>query len=167
LRPAGGFGRRVSHVGCRREEADGQIWLDTSHDGYVPRLGIVHHRRLYMSDDGEDLRGEDRIEGRGGARFALRFHLHPGVHASLSQGGNAALLRLGSGQGWRLRIDNAEIALEDSVYLGRAGQMLRSRQVVATGALGEDETLLRWALVREDRKRRPKRKSPTPTAASA
>ena len=73
---------------------------------------------------------------------------------------------------WRLRIDNAAIALEDSVYLGRAGQALRTRQVVATGALEGDETLIPWALTREDRKKRPKRKAPDrdappSTAASA
>jgi uncharacterized heparinase superfamily protein len=155
LRPEG-LGRRVSHTTCRREEAEGQIWLETSHDGYAANLGVIHHRRLYLSDDGEDLRGEDRIEGHGGARFALRFHLHPDVDASLAQSGTAALLRLRSGQGWRLRIDNAALALEDGAYLGKAGTVERTRHVVATGALEGDETLLRWALTREDRKKRPK-----------
>jgi uncharacterized heparinase superfamily protein len=156
LKPQG-LGRRVSHVICRREEAEGQIWLDASHDGYAANLGVLHHRRLYLSDDGEDLRGEDRIEGHGGARFALRFHLHPAVDASLAQGGAAALLRLPSGQGWRLRIDNAALALEESAYLGTAGQVQRTRHVVATGPLEGEETLLRWALTREDRKKRAKR----------
>jgi uncharacterized heparinase superfamily protein len=157
LKPAGGLGRRVTQVVCRREEAEGQTWLDTSHDGYVPNLGVIHHRRLYLADDGEDLRGEDRIEGHGGARFALRFHFHPDVDASLSQSGAAALLRLRSGQGWRLRVDNATLALEESVYLGKDGQILRSRQLVATGTLEGDDVRLPWALTREDRKKRPKR----------
>jgi len=152
-----GLGRRVTNVICRREEAEGQVWLDASHDGYLANLGIVHHRRLYLAEDGEDLRGEDRIEGSGGTRFALRFHVHPAVDATLAQGGTAALLRLPSGQGWRLRIDNATLALEESVYLGRAGQAQRTQQIVASGDLAGDDTLIRWALTREDRLKRAKR----------
>ncbi len=151
------LGRRVSQVTCRREEADGQIWLDVSHDGYAANLGAVHHRRFYLSGEGADLRGEDRIVGHGGARFALRFHLHPDVDATLAQGGTAALLRLKSGQGWRLRIDNAALALEESVYLGKAGETQRTQQVVATGTLDGGDTLVRWALTREDRRKRPKK----------
>ncbi len=154
-----GLGRRVTQVTCRREEADGQVWLDASHDGYASNLGVMHHRRLYLSDDGEDLRGEDRIAGHGGTRFTLRFHMHPAVDASLAQGGTAALLRLPSGQGWRLRIDSAALALEESVYLGKAGQTQRTQQVAATGSLDGDETVVRWALTREDRRKRAKKAS--------
>jgi uncharacterized heparinase superfamily protein len=152
-----GLGRRVTQVTCRREEVDGQIWLDASHDGYAANLGVIHQRRLYLSDDGEDLRGEDRIAGRGGVRFTLRFHMHPDVDASLAQGGTAALLRLKSGQGWRLRIDNASLSLEESVYLGKAGQAQRTQQLAANGTLEGDETIVRWALTREDRKKRARR----------
>lgn len=152
-----GLGRRVTQVICRREEAEGQVWLDASHDGYLANLGIVHHRRLYLAGDGEDLRGEDRIEGSGGTRFTLRFHVHPAVDATLAQGGTAALLRLPSGQGWRLRIDNATLVLEDSVYLGKAGQAQRTQQVAASGELSGDDNLVRWALTREDRLKRAKR----------
>ena len=152
-----GLGRRVTNVICRREEADGQVWLDSSHDGYLANLGIIHHRRLYLGENGEDLRGEDRIEGKGGARFTLRFHVHPSVDATLAQGGTAALLRLPSGQGWRLRIDNATLALEESVYLGKAGQAQRTQQIAASGELSGVDTLIRWALTREDRLKRAKR----------
>jgi uncharacterized heparinase superfamily protein len=156
-RPGGGLGRRPMHVACRREELDGQIWIDTSHDGYLAKLGIVLRRRLYLTSDGEDLRGEDIVEGHGGANSALRFHLHPDVDASLSQSGAAALLRLPSGQGWRLRVTGGTLSLEESAYLGIRGQVQRSVQVVIAGPLEGDETILRWALMREDTKRRPKR----------
>ena len=56
-----------------------------------------------------------------------------------------------------MRVDNATLALEESVYLGKDGQILRSRQLVATGTLEGDDVRLPWALTREDRKRRPKR----------
>lgn len=157
IRANGSFGRRPMHVVCRREELDGQIWIDASHDGYLPKLGVTHRRRLYLTPDGEDLRGEDIVEGHGGANFALRFHLHPDVDASLAQSGTAALLRLPSGQGWRLRIGGGALSIEESAYLGKRGQVQRTMQVVASGPLEGDETILRWALMREDTKKRPKR----------
>ncbi|MEX2201165.1 MAG: heparinase II/III family protein, partial [Dongiaceae bacterium] len=157
IRSGRGIGQRPMHVVCRREELDGQIWIDASHDGYRPKLGVTHRRRLYLTPDGEDLRGEDIVEGRGGANFALRFHLHPDVDASLAQGGSAALLRLPSGQGWRLRIAGGTLTIEESAYLGRRGQIQRTMQVVASGPLEGDATIVRWALMREDTKKRPKR----------
>ena len=46
-----------------RAENDGAQWLDMSHDGYRSLYGIIHRRRLWLSADGGDLRGEDTLEG--------------------------------------------------------------------------------------------------------
>ena len=81
-----------------------------SHDGYRSLYGIIHRRRLWLSADGGDLRGEDMFTGPEGRpvtvpdrRFIVRFHLHPTVKATLAQSGQAVLMRLPSGRGWRLR----------------------------------------------------------------
>ena len=147
----GGLGRRPSAVICRRQEGEGGIWLELSHDGYAAPHGVIHHRRLYLADSGEDLRGEDRLEGNdaGGLDFALRFHLHPGVQASLLQTGDAVLLRLPKGGGWRLRLRGAALALEDGVYLGERGHPRRCQQIVARGTTEAGTTTVKWALHRE------------------
>ena len=147
----GGLGRRPSTVICRRQEGEGGIWLELSHDGYAAPHGLIHHRRLYLADSGEDLRGEDCLEGSdaGGLDFALRFHLHPGVQASLLQTGDAVLLRLPKGGGWRLRLRGATLALEDGVYLGERGQPRRCQQIVARGTTEAGDTAVKWALRRE------------------
>ncbi len=149
----GNLRRRPQTVLCRREESDGNIWVDTSHDGYRRRFGQIHHRRLYLAANGEDLRGEDRLEGEGGEGFALRFHLHPEVRASLTQSGDAVLLRLPRGDGWRLRARGAELRLEESAYLGHAGEVKRSRQVVLSGRVQGPETTVKWALRHEAKSR--------------
>ncbi len=152
---AQGLGRRPEAVACRRDEADGNAWLDMSQDGWRPRHGVVHHRKLYLDKSGDDLRGEERLEGgHGGLSFALRFHLHPDVRATLAQGNDAALLRLPKGDGWRLRAKGGEVTLEPSVYLGLAGEVRRSQQVVVSGVTRTGETLVRWALQRESRSKR-------------
>jgi uncharacterized heparinase superfamily protein len=76
--------------------------------------------------------------------YSLRFHLHPGVTASLLQDESAALLRLPSGVGWKIRAKGARVALEESVYLG--GEPRRSSQVVLLA--DEGETTVQWAISR-------------------
>ena len=138
LMPDGsGLLRGPSIVACRREEAEGNGWLDMSHDGYQPGFGLIHHRRLFLAADGSDLRGHDRLEGKGGKRFVIRFHLHPAATANLAQDGQAVLLRLPGGAGFRLRSSGAEVSLAESVYLGGA-EMRRSQQVVLSGELHGD-----------------------------
>ncbi|MEX1303586.1 MAG: heparinase II/III family protein [Rhodovibrionaceae bacterium] len=155
IAPGGGLLSRPETVRCRREEGEGNTWLDLSHDGYRPNYGLLYHRRLFLAANGEDLRGEERLDvfAESGTRpdggFVLRFHLHPLVQANLLQDGSAALLRLPKGGGWRLKVKGAEIDLEDSLYLGSAGEQRRSQQVVLRGSYEAGETLVKWALQKE------------------
>jgi uncharacterized heparinase superfamily protein len=150
---AGGIGHRPSAIVCKREEANGRTWLDLSHDGYRRQFGIRHRRRLYVAETGEDLRGEDSVEGPGAAPLQLRFHLHPDVQVSLAQSGQAAILRTPGGSGWRLRVDGGALSLADSVYLGERGRIRRSQQILVEAHHAGGETRLRWALAREARRR--------------
>ncbi len=144
----GGFGRRPLHVERTREEADGNVWLTLSHDGYQPNFGLIHRRRLYLAHDGGDLRGEDVMIGHHAGQFAARFHLHPDVQASLIQNGAAVLLRLPSGAAWRFQAAGATIQLMESIYLGRVGETRRTEQIVVAGGLAGDPTAIKWAFKR-------------------
>ncbi len=139
-----GIGRQPERVEAQRQEANGAHWLEASHDGYRKPFGALHRRRLYLAESGEDIRGEDAIEAATPLAYALRFHLHPGVNASLQQDGEAVLLRLPSGAGWRLRAEGARMTLEESVYLGGAAPK-RSEQVVLTG-YADGPQQVKWAI---------------------
>ena len=144
----GSLGRPPSSVRCERAEDGGHQWIAASHDGYRPGLGVSYSRELYLAADGDDLRGEDKLIGRAGAGFAVRFHLHPAVEVSLIQGGSGALLRLPSGAVWRLRAAGAEMSLGESIYLG-SGELRQTRQIVLSGRTGGGGATVRWALRRE------------------
>jgi uncharacterized heparinase superfamily protein len=146
LRPEG-LGRRPEQVETARHESSGAQWLEASHDGWRRAFNAVHRRRLYLAESGDDLRGEDMVEIPGDGPvpgFSVRFHLHPGVVASLLQDESAALLRLPSGVGWKIRAKGGRVALEESVYLG--GEPRRSSQVVLLA--DEGETSVQWAITR-------------------
>jgi uncharacterized heparinase superfamily protein len=143
-----GLGRRVTQVTCEREEAEGNVWITASHNGYLAPFGLIHRRRLYLSQDGQDFRGEDSLTGAHKGTFALRFHLHPDVSASIIQNGAAALIRLPSGAAWRLQTNGGAMALVESVYLGRRQEARRGEQVVLTGRLAGEGASIKWALKR-------------------
>jgi uncharacterized heparinase superfamily protein len=144
LRP-GGLGRRPERVAVERHEANGAHWLEASHDGWRKPFGAIHRRRLYLAESGEDVRGEDVVEAAGPQPFAIRFHLHPAVIASVQQDGEAVLLRLPGG-GWRLRAEGARVSLEESIYLGGA-ESRRSEQVVLTGPQDGPQHV-KWAITK-------------------
>jgi uncharacterized heparinase superfamily protein len=151
LRAEGGFARAPRLLGAERAEDGGAQWFQASHDGYEPSFGLIHSRQLFLAADGEDVRGEDRLTGRAGQAFAIRFHLHPLVQASLTQEGGTVLLRLPSGTGFRLRAQGAVMSLAESVYLG-GGEPRKSQQVVLDGHVGSSGAEVKWALRREGKK---------------
>ena len=148
IREDGVLNRAPMSVTSERAEHEGQQWISGTHDGYRERFGLIYTRELFLAADGDDLRGEDRLVGRPGATFAVRFHLHPSVEASLAEGEAVALLRLPSGSRWRLRAAGAEMSLGESIYLG-SGEARKTQQVVLSGSAAPGGTTVRWAMRRQ------------------
>ena len=144
LKP-GHLGRVPVTVDAQRQEANGAHWLEASHDGYRHLHGAMHHRRLYVAESGEDIRGEDSVEGPEPQPYTVRFHLHPTVVASMQQDGKSVVLRLPAGSVWSLRAKGAEMSLEESIYLG-AGEPRPTQQVVLTGTVEVQKA--EWALTK-------------------
>lgn len=151
-----------------RKEQEGGIWLESSHQGYLSRTGLGHRRRLFMSTDGVDIRGEDSLyvplghspQSREERPFEIRFHFHPDVRVSLSQDQASALLVQRGQAGWRFRTDGGPLRLEDSVYLADGAKPVRSQQLVIPGQAlsdndGEGRTnRVRWSFRKLESRRR-------------
>lgn len=140
-----------------RNEGDGQIWVEASHSGYGPRLGLVHRRSIWLDTEGGEIRGEDRVEPRGRAPgrslpFALRFHLAPEVRATMTGDGSSVLLRTPSGEGWLFRALGGHVALDESISIADYGPPRRAEQIAVTGSLDAGRVTLRWGLKRVDTK---------------
>ena len=146
LTPAG-IGRRVENVECDRGERDDNIWISSSHDGYEPRFGLTHRRRLYIDGTTTDLRGEDIVVGANAEPFAVRFHLHPAVQATMDTEPGAVILMMPNGNRWRLRTDRG-IDIEDSVYWQDDTGIARSKQIVIADRTTGEATPVKWRLHR-------------------
>lgn len=153
--PEGGLGRRLTLATCERQELDaGAVLVVATHDGYAQNFGLLHRRRLYLADSGEDLRGEDTLEPVLGRQpppqnFAVRFHLHPLVSAALNEAGDAVLLKLPLGGTWRLQARGGMLELQESVYMGQGDEPRPTLQVAVFGQTAAEPVTVKWALRRE------------------
>lgn len=153
IRPDGHMGRRPRTVSATREEGLYATLIDAVHDGYVPVNGVTHRRRIYLGNQGHDIRGEENLTCTVGltkaVQVAIRFHLHPKVQVSLIREGEEALLRLAGGSGWRFYQTGAHLSLENSVYFGEGCTPRKTKQLVITTMMESDSLQLKWALQRE------------------
>ena len=80
----------IAHVAIERTEDNDASRLEASHDGYVRAFGLIHKRSVMLGNDGKELRGADQLIAKGrkkireSAAYAVRFHLAPGVEATVT-----------------------------------------------------------------------------------
>jgi uncharacterized heparinase superfamily protein len=144
-------------VQVARQERDGGMTLRTSHNGYVDRFDVMHHRSLRLSADGRRLDGEDTFTGPHGealpARrrdaFAVRFHLHPTLKASRHSDGHGVMLVLPNKEVWTFDAYEERVELEESVYLAGPDGPRRAVQIVIHGH-ARDLPRVHWTFAHQD-----------------
>nr|WP_243451523.1 heparinase II/III-family protein [Pacificimonas flava] len=145
------LGAGVDSVEVERDETDQGTLVTAVHDGYQRRFGLMHRRRLFLSPDGRDVRGEDRLMPGGkkrvkaGLEVALRFHLAPGTDITPTADMRGALLRLPSGALWQLKTDAGTVSVDESLWIGEEGRALRTRQIVIADETVPDGWRGRWS----------------------
>jgi uncharacterized heparinase superfamily protein len=135
-----------ANIETRRVETTQGWSVEASHDGYSVPFGVRHERQVTLSQQGLAVTGVDRVlpksaRTHASLSFAIRFHIHPDIRVSPSQGGGV-LLKLPNGEGWRFRTA-APLTVEESVYL--SGETVRrSEQLVIAGAVKDQPVETAW-----------------------
>jgi uncharacterized heparinase superfamily protein len=135
----GSLGKGVEDVTIDRSEDNDASRLEASHDGYVRAFGLIHKRSLMLGNDGKELRGADQLIPRGrkkireSAPYAVRFHLAPGVEATITADGMGAILRSKAAPPWNFRCRGGNLATEESLWIDGRGQPHRTSQLVIVG----------------------------------
>ena len=124
-------------VAAHREPRGDGEQVVARHDGYGQSFGYVHERSLFLSGDGGEIVGVDKLTSSGaraGGRdgFAIRFHLHPAIRASQTSGGSV-LLVAPDGEAWTLSSAMVQPELAESVFLSAVHGRRKSLQVVLSG----------------------------------
>ena len=135
----GSLGKGVEDVAIDRKEDNDSSRLEASHDGYVRSFGLVHKRSLMLGNDGKELRGADQLVAKGrkkireSAPYAARFHLAPGVEATITADGMGAILRTKGAPPWNFRCRGGNLAAEESLWIDGRGEPHRTTQLVIIG----------------------------------
>ena len=79
--------------------------------------------------------------------FAIRFHLHPNVRATIVHERRAVLMELPDGESWEFETDGPEIAIEESILLSDSRGNRATEQVVIYGRVQQTPTVS-WTLHR-------------------
>jgi len=135
----GALGKGVDDVTIERSEDNDASRLEASHDGYVRGFGLIHKRSLMLGNDGKELRGADQLIAKGrkkireAAPYAVRFHLAPGVEATITADGMGAILRSKGAPPWNFRCRGVNLATEESLWIDGRGRAQRTSQLVIVG----------------------------------
>jgi uncharacterized heparinase superfamily protein len=159
IRPDGALGRGVEEVVVNRQESEDGAWLDMVHDGYSRRYGLLHRRRLFLSANGHDLRGEDLLDAaparagrkRTAAQFDVRFHLGLGVEATPTVDAQGALIKLPDGRVWAFKARGATLAVEDSLWVDPEGKPRATQQLVLSSSGAVAGSSVNWSFKRAGR----------------
>ena len=148
--PDGSLGKGVTDVEIARSEDNDCSRIEASHDGYVKGFGLVHQRRLSLGNDGKEVRGEDRLIAKGrkkireSAPYAIRFHLAPGVEATVTADGMGAILRSSGAPPWNFRCRGAMLQIEESLFVDGRGQPVPALQLVVVGEVSAIGGEIAW-----------------------
>lgn len=134
----------------RRDTAASQAFV-ARHDGYAQPFGLLHERKLILSENGRMLEGHDRflaVTNGAGASVMIRFHLHPDVHVA-RHADSRILVTLPSGETWAFDGDPDLARIEDSIFFAWQGGPRRTRQIVVAFTVPR-VTEVRWRLSRTE-----------------
>jgi len=137
--PDGSLGKGVEDVTIDRSEDNDSSRLEASHDGYVRAFGMIHKRSLMLGNDGKELRGADQLIAKGrkrireSASYAVRFHLAPGVEATITADGMGAILRSRGAPPWNFRCRGGMLTSDESLWIDGRGQPQRTTQLAVVG----------------------------------
>jgi uncharacterized heparinase superfamily protein len=148
--PDGSLGKGVTDLEIDRSEDNDCSRLEAAHDGYVKGFGLVHQRRLSLGNDGKEVRGEDRLTPKGrrkireAAPYAIRFHLAPGVEATVTADGMGAILRSSGAPPWNFRCRGAMLQVEESLFVDGFGHPEPTLQLVVVGEVSAIGGEIAW-----------------------
>ena len=164
------FGERLLDtpaIVTRSRKADQQgNWLVATHDGYSDDYGLIHQRRIYLSPDGRELRGQDSLTATSekerkqfkaataavpslGVAYAAHFHLHPDVKTKFSEDKKSVAMQLPNKEVWVFRHEGGLLTLESSVFLDQWRHKPRAtKQIVVTSRVLSYSDRITWIFKR-------------------
>ena len=128
------------------EENDATLKFWASHDAYEKKFGCYHKRVIGIDKISSDVIGFDELKikkNNGSIRYSIRFHLYPGIDASLTLSGKSVLLKLKKNKSILFLCNEGKISLEKSVFLG-GNKLLNNLCINIAGNLNNENKVIKW-----------------------
>ena len=138
---------QARNVGMARNDSAAGSMIVVDHDGYLRRFGVIHERKMALAASGLHLEGQDTLKAPKQQReldYALRFHLHPAVKATLSPDAKSVTLILPGQSIWTFEAAGQPLALEESIFFASSEGMRRTEQIVVQANTKADASL-KWS----------------------
>ena len=122
--------------------------LVASHNGYEKKFGCIHKRKISINKESNELVGVDNLikkEDGKPIKFALRFHLYPGLTAIKTMSGNSVLIRLTKNRSLLFFVKDEKVLLEKSIFLG-GNKILTNTCITISGILVNKNKTIHWEI---------------------
>lgn len=139
------IGRRPTEVThTLKSEKNVGIGVDASHNGYR-HLDTKINRKIFLSDDGMDVRGEDVIESKIQHKALAHFHLHPSIKCKILNHEEAELTTE-KGVKFSFIVKGGRLYESQSDYAPQFGEKITGKQLVIKGNYRQNTCILKWAI---------------------
>jgi uncharacterized heparinase superfamily protein len=149
-------------VNVERHDQPMGTMIVVAHNGYEARFGLIHERRIMLSQDGKSLGGTDRLHAaKAGEKtsekadeqhpFAIRFHIHPNVRLKRVREGRSVLCILPNGKRWLFENSAGQADIEESIFFAAPDGPRSCAQIAVHGETGPG-TVVEWSFRHIERK---------------
>ena len=108
----------------------------------------MHKREIYIDKENNKLKGVDHINKKSDGipvRYVFRFHLNPILTAVKTMSGNSALIQISKNKSLIFTIENEDIEIEKSIFLG-GKKILDNSCITISGNLVNKNKSFNWEI---------------------
>ena len=108
----------------------------------------MHKREIYIDKENNKLKGVDHIIKKSDGipvRYVFRFHLNPILNAVKTMSGNSALIQISKNKSLIFTIENEDIEIEKSIFLG-GKKILDNSCITIAGILVNKNKSFNWEI---------------------
>ena len=127
--------------------SDKNKWiLEGSHDGYFKKYGVIHNRKIEISNKDFVINGLDRLlknKNHKSVIFEIRFHMYPGTKVTKTIDGNTILIDM-KNAGWKFTCENQKINFETGLFFGKKNNYSENQNIYIYGKTSMKDESINW-----------------------
>ncbi len=131
----------------KKVTSDKDKWiLEGSHDGYFKRYGVIHNRKIEISNKDFVINGLDRLlknKNHKSVIFEIRFHMYPGTKVTKTIDGNTILIDM-KNAGWKFTCENQKINFETGLFFGKKNNYSENQNIYIYGKTSMNDESINW-----------------------